>query len=927
MIECNADPDKLADLKSAMEKNIRSTRKNANTSECLIGNNRFQIYFYDAKDRKEESYNNNTPVIFYTCTNCVFAIWTLDELLQFVSHFPLLYQPQYADIENNLIRKNLSLFFDILIRVRQRAEVFIDVLLNFIDINEPDSSVDTEFLEILLILNLKINLIHTMYDKKNDDTQPSDDNIDDEYQTDMPDEDNNEIDGTVDPFDQLSDDYLESTLEKNIGSDDVVIRMILETMNSIQHFILINCKFSPLYSKKPFYGFTMAESDSKKVDIIKFLRDIRPMRLESLDKICNIEQMLFLKFISSCIQGVELNTGHGKFSIEYIYPQIEKLYDLKLVYWYQELIFKIIMKLLFRLIQQHVIQCESLSNDILNNFKYVQSEILSVYTHLPANLMNSFSKFILYQDSSNANSMKDAIDEYLKSLNYITVDYARFTLDVLVSQIKSVDNGFECFVRLFGFLRRKFNLYYIPFRTGTIEIKSFLQKLHISVYGERSSSKEAQQLRADESKRKALNSVKCNYVISLYHYCFEAIIAINSALTGYPAYDTEQCFTEAGNMLSFVKQTMIDLINKSWDLPLFRVLYNVVPLLETYLPAYLEEDCAENLKRLVYVIMAELNKCGIEFCKPPDYNFLLFNNINFDKIGKLSTRVNKDIKTSVGILQSDDIKHEYLSLNNLYKAFDDKYEDFALYDTIISIKWKGEELSFTNVYKYIKSGIFSASYLYAFYDFCSKFPLAVIFYELRYINYECKSITLSSDDCDQISTIYNRESLPLKFPDVFTKIIKDIFQYSIYVKNFCCNKMSVHVNQKKYEDKIIEYFFTFGISFNFNNLKPAVNKPLPVIKYEKPIFKFNMFNQSWKETPKPRPKVPIVPITIYTKNLGNVNDVLQFISFVKQQFDNHNAFEEYSSVNSVSLTSNTYLTAVWNLINHQSSTPTWYLFG
>lgn len=929
MIECYDEPDELSKLKSSTTtKRIQVTRINENTSECLIGNNKFEVYSYGTNDPTYQNYDNDTPtIISYTCMNCAFAIWTLDKLFRFVSYFPLLYQPEFVNIENDLISKNVSLFFDILIRVRKETISFIDILLNFVEVNKFDPSIDTDFLKTLLTLNLKINYIHTMYNKKNHDIDKDsfyswDDT--DESQTDTSDdssdENDDETDGMFDSFKFYDDKYLES-FSGIIGSDDTVIRMVLETMNSIQHFIIINCKFAfPNYNNKPFYGFTNTESDSEKFDITHFLEDISPINLETSCK-CNIEQIMLSTFVSSSIKGAEWNTGDGKILIEHVYQEVEKSYDLEIVFWYQELVYRTIIKLLFSIIMRYLKDIESLSIDVLNDIKYVQSEILSVSTDLPADLTVLYEKFKTIQDLSNRNRMINDIENYLISLNDITVDSKRFvTLDVFVYQFKSIKNDFQCFFRLFVFLREQDNLYYIPFKNNKIKIESFVQNIKLKINEKWLTSKQEQQLRADEVIRKALDSVKCNYVISLYHYCFEATIAINYALTGYLTYNKEQYYTEARNMISYVKQIAIDLINKYWDLPLFKILYSIVPLLEIYLQTTLGDNYAENLKRLVHVIMAELNKYGIEFCKPPDYNFLLFNNINFDKIGKLSTQINKDIKTSMGVLQSDNIKHEYTDLKTLYKTVEDRSADLAAYDKIIKLKWKGREVNFTNVYKHITSGILNSSYLYAFYDFCFQFSIATIFYESHYKYIYCRTYKPSDDHCaqlnDQIETTF--KLLDYKFPKKFMIIVPDFHDYLKNVYSYCCNKRNTDQVVKEFNGKIINYLHVLGISIDLDTSKSVVQKPPSTVTKKSKLSQIT-WNRSTKS--KTQPMQPTDQKSIFKQSIDHTNNVLQFGCSVGQQFNNINAFVKYSSSYSSSITSKSYLTVLWDLINHQSLTP------
>jgi len=51
-----------------------------------------------------------------------------------------------------------------------------------------------------------------------------------------------------------------------------------------------------------------------------------------------------------------------------------------------------------------------------------------------------------------------------------------------------------------------------------------------------------------------------------------------------------------------------------------------------------------NTKRLLHFNMVELNCYAVTFCIPKDYNFLFFNNINFNMNGLLLTNISKKVK-------------------------------------------------------------------------------------------------------------------------------------------------------------------------------------------------------------------------------------------------------------------------------------------
>lgn len=60
----------------------------------------------------------------------------------------------------------------------------------------------------------------------------------------------------------------------------------------------------------------------------------------------------------------------------------------------------------------------------------------------------------------------------------------------------------------------------------------------------------------------------------------------------------------------------------------------VLLLLTLKTDKFLSDGNGDRLKWLMMVVMVKLNRFGIVHCKPPNFNFLLFNNIDFGNMAK-----------------------------------------------------------------------------------------------------------------------------------------------------------------------------------------------------------------------------------------------------------------------------------------------------
>lgn len=189
-------------------------------------------------------------------------------------------------------------------------------------------------------------------------------------------------------------------------------------------------------------------------------------------------------------------------------------------------------------------------------------------------------------------------------------------------------------------------------------------------------------------------------------------------------------FALAVEVMQNVKTFLIDLPKNSNHFPHLKVVYSACPLVELMEQKTLIDYF--DIKRLIYGVMTELNGYDIEFCTPPNYNYLAFNNMDFGKVGFLFTDVGLEIQQSqTKIKNSRQIgnnTHDYLSIRTLSSFFISS--NFQMYANDIKLNWKGDQLAVEDINTDLIDMVSSPYKIYSLYSIYMKFCLSVIFYEM-----------------------------------------------------------------------------------------------------------------------------------------------------------------------------------------------------
>lgn len=751
------------------------TSQQINQVECgiCINNTTYVIYKYNTSNRNIYGYDYNEvwPKL-HLCINCVFAQWMRDELFKLVKYQTNFFPELFNILVKHLLR-TVNDFNDLIKYVEQ----FVDILLNFTNMHLKmfDPTYNTNVLRTLLSFGFKINFIIKFVFKPK--------------------------------------------LLKIKKPKYVILRLIIGVINQIESFMFINCKLPSQYDNKEFKRFSMTKEPCEDtcININQFLDDIKPLQLES-DNLCNVEQMRLQNLNLNVLGNVVWTTPFGPVNIGQTIQNIKKSYDLEIIFWYQKYMFNTLMKLLFTKILDYLKDNNNcLSDIIINVFNEIYSSILTNITNLPTNLMKCF--FLLIENKMSTckeNKLVTEISNYINSIENIrlennldlntndnnksTNNHTISTPEEFIRYLKTIIKDLKCFVRLFEFLQHENDKYNVSLLEKSEKIKLFVYESSQSKVDKNQTTK-----KENQQKEEIFNREGCNYFRVVYHYCIDAMRHYDSALINGVSLSTR-----AETNLEKVRDLLNDLLKSHWYLPHYKIVYNTLPVVWTMLEilSYNKNYKHKYQKRLLFVVLTELNNYGAQFCDPPGYNYFRYFDIKND-----STELNSIIQKSTDIMTANENKEyrcEFLNIWELTKTFNKKYKEFKQYNNIISLLWRGDILNIGYFLDGLKYSLSSSSNVYALNDMYLKFCFAAVYYEIN-------QISNSQIDLIVYKTKYENhfKFLPNKFMMIFSNIQTLFDKYIDLFRHSSSSKEPI----AKIKDEISILFKQIGIFVDLDDEK------------------------------------------------------------------------------------------------------------
>lgn len=929
---CEVDRNNFFNLNNDAVKNIVKSKRldgNDNISNVLINENKCVVYAYDPVDEAELDYDNKNAIRFYTCVNCQFATWTRDELMQFIRPFPLLYNASFLDTHNNVFERTFEESVEILNNITEHVVRFVDILLNFLNASASyPSLIDTVVLKSLLSLNFKCNYIKTIQNRQqypvvdNDGGILNNNKASDNFIIKTIFETINELQQFVVMNCELSSTHDQKQFYGFAMTDNYSFAE--SKRNDIETFL---SGIEPINLESPIL---------KDCTVKQMLLENIVMTSCVVDKIsCEIYNsewntnhgLISVKDVFEKIQQSSFNLEVLFWYQELILKTIAKLICSKVIYLFDT--------------NDHTNIAKSMET-VIDAFQKIHLEVLSKFSGLSIFLTDLFALFASkYEYEFDRNNFYTKVNNYLDSLkeihlktdsSKITHKYKMYDLNLILNGIGILDdedskstNDYEkvdelssslkdfmnnmtkyihdlkCFFQIYSLASTEHNKYYMPFIKNPKKINSFVQSLILSNQRNEETNHFIEKykqsilptwnikqfddkINTPDRQFNHLFNDECKFVIALYHYCLEAIISLNNGSIEF--LDSKDIYySEARQILIVIKKYLIDVnysIIEYWNHPIFKIAYHLVPSIETVVELFFKDNKLSDIIRLLYVIMTELNKHGVEFCNPPEYNFGLFNNLNLNlSMAQLSEEIEISLNNMKSIYEKQNGKHEFFNLNCLYDMFVKKQTDFNIYGNIIKFYWKGEKKNIDFIYRNISLAIVHPIYLYEFFDINFKHFIGALYYEIydfyRYLYQQknkasFKKVNLTKD-CNKFKAIVTKNIFEgNQFPNHFNNLIMDFTQYlSLIYKHFCVVERNQLIEIEEIKEKIDNQLLQFGIFVNLDNQK--LNKSQLDVK--KPKFKLFNINILLKDS----------------ENVGKeIHEILTLVNSINEIFKRINIF-------------------------------------
>lgn len=238
------------------------------------------------------------------------------------------------------------------------------------------------------------------------------------------------------------------------------------------------------------------------------------------------------------------------------------------------------------------------------------------------------------------------------------VVYEKLAQMSLKTFINHLVSEMKCFNQLFNFLRFEYD-----------KLK-YLEKITLTMENSFCANYEYHDLSESIEEVVTVNNMYnegCDFIGGLYEYCFETIIIINDNLS--------EKLSEIHKLLFLIEAYLLVAVEMYTNERIRKIASNIIPFIHYTGKILFKQYNVAIAKRFVLAIMTELNYYGLEYCNPPKYNYLFFNNIQFDNVGMHMTIEDKWVSFFTTIDdnydqgQSKPDRHSFSSLAGVFKTY------------------------------------------------------------------------------------------------------------------------------------------------------------------------------------------------------------------------------------------------------------------
>lgn len=687
-------------------------------SNVFLKNVMCQVYIYNHPSGKTGEWTMDigpyrTSARFYLCLNCKFAKWVHEKLFVLIENDPVLYQKTLVSnplgggsVPDENIVKHLA--------------IFVNVILNFLDVYTYESFLDTSLLKSLVELQFKIHLIRTK-------------------------------------------------------TTDTIVETVLDTLNQLQKFIVLNCEIlsAGLYDGQ-FYGYPMFfPVDSIENDVKNLLTDIGPTYLYNPLRLCDVDRFLLNNAVMGSVDPISKELSRIRitlpscvertFLLRDIGRQVQGTDSLEVIHWYQSVVYNSILKLLYtklyytlddqgRIGEEEIIDGFQILGFMLNNDKLLPEPLIEYFKLMKNQENEGPSTRASVEDEEWAKFTAYLKANYVENSENTTSDFSDFKIDLndelqhksdmgleqFLDEIIGKFNDCQCFVRLYEFFT--FKRYTYSATENTEKLRTFVnEKLCTNYTTLQNASVEpsvslpdastpSNNLRSD-TKNGRNRDRGCDLVYILHRFLIESFVVLYNNRTNEKHVNEKHFLDVAANVNSVVRYLRVFDDHFDW-IPLKGMASNLIDIWTLSDNWFKDNRSYSETYRFVYLFMAELNGFGIEHCKPPGYNHLSFGNVDFDGIG-LHENARRDVMSIFEgrVSALNPLSADPPMIKVLIDLFEEKSYFIDSYSIVVRLYWKGELKTVIDIYRSLISSVPSVIYVYAFLDVYLKFSIAVIFYQ------------------------------------------------------------------------------------------------------------------------------------------------------------------------------------------------------
>lgn len=556
-----------------------------------------------------------------------------------------------------------------------------------------------------------------------------------------------------------------------------MVRSALEDMTRVQRYLAMNCAAVPANERNSqLYGFWIPLDGGRvRTEAAKVLDAVDGGAGAAGPHRCSVERALSARFADAA----ESTGGDEKTTLEKADVQP---YDVDAIFWRHESAVMAIVKLVVGKIRKCARgrgdpTAGGLSDDVKSKIREI-SENTSADS--PKYFVDGFTILSRFVDETDSGELKNRLDDYYDSLVGVKLKRDLTSRDgdgqssetCTGGDLQSISNHLKfilnktpdlnCFNRFFKPMHLERDKYYAPFTQN----KRFL-------------------LATEDADNFADG---CDFVKSIYTISYKAFFLFNKYVDIESKEKRLRYLHKSFRVIRDIKNYSLIITKKGTNnAAINKNAFDIATILVNFSLETERDSLKFEVKRVLNVIMNEMNSYEIKYCTSTNPIFLIFNKINFYEFGDKDT-TNKSLYTffennlcnfTVDDLNFNssinDTDYQYLSVQYFYDTFIKNSVSYKTYKIKIKVNWKGTVQTLEDIFKSESLLILNPLHFYELYDVFFKYCAAVIFYPIRRILFNASKLKQIKTNFEKITLKLNKhDDWIAMFPQEMKYFLLDI---------------------------------------------------------------------------------------------------------------------------------------------------------